>query len=972
MNRKKLFSIILSLLLSFQAISVYAQESQDSENPVTNSQQQDDAESIEGYSLNEANASLTEEAYSEETSVSRSIADLAIFTREIPITEYYSKADYDDNFRYDYYFYNQYLYILDLETNQMTKIEDRIPAYNITDIVAKGNMIYIGVPLNGHQTVKIYGFDTIQKQITYEQEFPVSQSINERFAIDNNGNFYFTEDPNEIRIYSSVAVLLDSMSSDASGITGISLNNISPNDKLLFYDGNYRHEGYIVLNGAKFKDKQYHLSYLNRTPTWKFVNNTVAVNQYGEIAQFDFKNEGSDGSYHYNLLYTAASYTDLIRPAAALMNNTTLLMGAGKGRIIEYDFSNRKVLKYLEIGEDKEITQIDYSTGILYVQYTQNEKKYISKYKEADFVETQKITINIHSALQHSEADVVNAWRKATNVYDYSKGVYATTPSWKAPYKAGSLKQEVISDTLNQLNYLRWLAGLNAVTLNKTYMDRSQKGAVLMRANDELTHYPVKPADMSDDFYSEGAAGVGAGYDYSGNIAYGYSMPDAIQGYTDDDYNMMGGVGHRLSMLDPNAVSTSFGYAEGYDAVSIYTTANQTVNNDAFYAWPAPGYFPVESISADAMWNIQVMDPYEITKSSIVITYNGKNYNATNYRYDSYYKSLCFDLPDDLKDQVTSNYQYKASINLVVTLYHVEDDYGNSITIQYPVKFISAANSAIPLAAVTDLKAKSVGTRSIQLTWGASGGADGYLIYSQNSKKKYSYCGMVSSNKTSYIDTNAQTGEYNYYWVFPYKEVNGKKIVGQIDGYTYATAIPATATNIKAAAEGASIKLTWNKVSDVDGYIIYRQLPGEKNMSYRYTVTGTGFVDNTAQLDDYNFYRIYPYKRVNGKNIIAISDKYVYEKPKLTNVANLKAIGKTNKQIQVSWNSYGGADGYLVYRQDPGTKQFTYRTMTASTGFVDQIEKAGEYYYYRVYPYKNSNGKRIIGTSNTYVYAKSK
>lgn len=585
--------------------------------------------------------------------------------------------------------------------------------------------------------------------------------------------------------------------------------------------------------------------------------------------------------------------------------------------------------------------------------------------------------LTAHSTLSHSESEIANAYVNSKSTFDYTQNIYTVQPSATAPYKAGALKEGVKEDTLNQLNYLRWLAGLNSVTIQEQYMERSQKGAVVLKATDELTHYPTQPADMSDDFFKEGAAGVGAGYGYSGNVAKGYqTMADSILGYTNDDYNVNAGVGHRLSMLDPNAYGVSFGFVSPYNAVSIYTRS-QTGYSDSFYAWPSAGYFPIEAISVNAPWSIQLMSPYRFSEYSVIFTYKGVNYKAENYVYHDYYNALSFAMPANLKSSLVQGSEFKSGEAVTVSVYKVTDGADNPIVVQYPVRFITVKNASIvntnPPEMTTNIKAQSVGTAAVKLTWNASRDADGYLIYRQNSNQKYSYRGMVKGrNMTTYTDTSAQTNEYNFYWVFPYKEVNGKKIVGPFEKYVYSKPVPASAKNVTATADGASVKLTWSKVDNVDGYIIYRQLPNESKMSYRYTVTGTGFVDTTATLDDYNFYRIYPYKKVNGENVIGLSEKHVYAKPVLTSVTNLKATGKVNRQIQVSWNAYGGADGYLIYRQDPNTNKFQYRLMTSATGFVDTVGKANEFYFYRVYPYKNINGEMVIGTSANYVYAKAK
>ncbi len=90
--------------------------------------------------------------------------------------------------------------------------------------------------------------------------------------------------------------------------------------------------------------------------------------------------------------------------------------------------------------------------------------------------------------------------------------------------------------------------------------------------------------------------------------------------------------------------------------------------------------------------------------------------------------------------------------------------------------------------AVTNLKATSV-KGGVKLTWTASAGADGYLIYGIVDGKPYKYLSMTSG--TVYTDKTASSTQYNYYWVYPYfKNSNDKMIVGLTGNYTYGKALP--------------------------------------------------------------------------------------------------------------------------------------------------------------------------------------
>ena len=89
--------------------------------------------------------------------------------------------------------------------------------------------------------------------------------------------------------------------------------------------------------------------------------------------------------------------------------------------------------------------------------------------------------------------------------------------------------------------------------------------------------------------------------------------------------------------------------------------------------------------------------------------------------------------------------------------------------------------------AVTNLKAVSeIG--QVRLTWKASAGAEGYLVYGKTATGKYEYKGMTTKG-TTYVHKSASKTEYNFYWVFPYhKDANKKMIVGGTPKYVYGKA----------------------------------------------------------------------------------------------------------------------------------------------------------------------------------------
>lgn len=183
------------------------------------------------------------------------------------------------------------------------------------------------------------------------------------------------------------------------------------------------------------------------------------------------------------------------------------------------------------------------------------------------------------------------------------------------------------------------------------------------------------------------------------------------------------------------------------------------------------------------------------------------------------------------------------------------------------------------LKATSDLKVVSAGKNKVNVKWNKVDGADGYIIYRRVGNGKFEYRYMVSS--TSFTDATASGVDYNYYRIYPYHTENGKRVLGISDDYKYGKGTLRAVTNLKAATAGKNkVNVTWNKVENAEGYVVYRKV-GNGKFEYRYMVKGTSFTDTTASNYEYNYYRIYPYHTENSKRVLGASDDYKYAKGSL-------------------------------------------------------------------------------------------
>jgi len=192
-----------------------------------------------------------------------------------------------------------------------------------------------------------------------------------------------------------------------------------------------------------------------------------------------------------------------------------------------------------------------------------------------------------------------------------SQNIFLVEPSVTAPYAAGTLTQEFLSTGTTMLNYIRFVARLNEVMISDSLMNTAQHGAVVLAANDILTHYPSQPTDMPDDFFSLGYKGTS-----TSNIHFnwGYSaytsLQTALHGFMDDDgTNNLASVGHRRWVLNPRMLYTGFGYAQStgksnYVAMSSLDQS-RSYQDYTFLGWPA-GNFPYDLFPTTAPWSVSL------------------------------------------------------------------------------------------------------------------------------------------------------------------------------------------------------------------------------------------------------------------------------------------------------------------------------------------------------------------------------
>ncbi len=320
------------------------------------------------------------------------------------------------------------------------------------------------------------------------------------------------------------------------------------------------------------------------------------------------------------------------------------------------------------------------------------------------FAPAEATTLNLNDlpVYQHTKAEIVQKFAEAAPK-DFSAQFYETRGSADAPYREFTLTGETKQNILNLANYYRWREGLSTfASADETTWSNAAKGAVLtdknVRVNHALSHYPPRPDDMDEDFYAAAYQATS-----TSNIAYGFASGQTaivhlFRGFLNDKgYTIPG---HRDTFFTRNGDRFAAGYTD-YGAVNTiqYTgtpnpQGNSVVgNNQPAYAWPTPGYFPVEDIDVSSVWSINLnTDLAGLSSKAFTVTVTDldtgeefvrDSYDAGLYTTTSWGRYISFAPP------VAESYSGKS---YKVEVFNLSDSDGMPLTLEYTVNFFSYAD----------------------------------------------------------------------------------------------------------------------------------------------------------------------------------------------------------------------------------------------------------------------------------------
>ncbi len=319
-----------------------------------------------------------------------------------------------------------------------------------------------------------------------------------------------------------------------------------------------------------------------------------------------------------------------------------------------------------------------------------------------------------------------------------------------------------------------------------------------------------------------------------------------------------------------------------------------------------------------------------------------------------------------------------ASLTLGKTYYYKVTAYVTSGATELESVPAGPASTKAALSAPTNFKAeKIIGQESVKLSWSAVSGSTGYEVYRSDSETgTYSLINKAAGASTlQYTDNTVINGRTYYYKVNAYVTQGGDDISGN---QTEAVKVVVTdgagpVTNLKAESAGYnSAKISWDVVSNADGYNVYRATSAGGTYTKAGTTTTGSFTQSNLSTGSTYFFTVKAYRNQGSQKIEGEAAGPVSVKPVNAAPESLK-LSKATGGFKLTWTKSAGATGYDIYRSE--SKTGTYKVIGSVTGantltYTDTAGLGvGKTYYYKVAAYRTMSSGKVAGDDSPIMQA---
>lgn len=180
--------------------------------------------------------------------------------------------------------------------------------------------------------------------------------------------------------------------------------------------------------------------------------------------------------------------------------------------------------------------------------------------------------------------------------------------------QAGDVSPAFQSAMLGSINWFRHMAGLDSIVENHQASARAQQAALMMHAQNSLSHNPSQPWACFSDSGAESAGRA--------NLTLGVVGVDGVSGQIEDPGAGNTALGHRRWLLYPPLSEVGVGSTSRAGAVEVIGDFSGGKSASPWIAWPPEGYVPTEVVFP--RWSIS-RDGADFSQARVSMTRNGQS-----------------------------------------------------------------------------------------------------------------------------------------------------------------------------------------------------------------------------------------------------------------------------------------------------------------------------------------------------------
>ncbi len=288
-------------------------------------------------------------------------------------------------------------------------------------------------------------------------------------------------------------------------------------------------------------------------------------------------------------------------------------------------------------------------------------------------------------------------------------------------------------------------------------------------------------------------------------------------------------------------------------------------------------------------------------------------------------------------------------------------------TASYPMSKTSFG-SGCKVASVT-----STNFSTLTVKWSKVAGVDGYIVYRSTTSSTSGFAPVKtisSGNTVSLVDRGLTCGTTYYYKVQPILKnaKTGAQVKLPISAVKAGkpTLPTTTISSVKSVAYN-SLQITWKQVTGASGYTVMRSTTANGTYTRVRSVAGGAnltYTDKGVTCGITYYYKILPYRTVNGKNVYAAYSPAKGGATVMGQAVLSSVTCPSYKSTLIKWQKTPGATGYIVYRSTNGKTYSKVGSVAngSTLSFTDTKSLVcGTTYYYKVRAYRTVNGKYVTG-----------